>query len=488
MTRSAVAPTDYLVVGAGLSGLGFVDSLLEVSDADVVMVDRRPGVGGHWQDAYPFLRLHQPSAAYGIGAVTLHEDRREAAGPDVGCYARASATEVLAHFETVLRDRLQASGRVRFLPRTEYGEDGSLRSLLTGETRSVEVRRAVVRADHVSSEVPEVNPPPFPVDPNVHLVTPRGLAALSDPPPQVVVLGAGKTSMDTICWLLDHDYAAEQITWIRPREPWLNNRRFLQPGALALQTVTGAVLLTEATAAASSVDDAFLRAEASRVVLRIDPGARPTVSRGATIGEGELSQLRRVQRVVRGEHVTAVSCKRIALTHGDLPLASGTVVVHCVARGVPSRPPRPVFEPDRITVQALTRASLSLSSAAIARVEAMAIDTTEKNRLCPPMERLELPADYLTVALQGLAVEAAWRSEPALRAWFDATRLNLTRTSGGAEVERADLHLRLRRALPTAYANLEQWTKITPASVSSPHARVGRFAVLAHHAPRPEAR
>ena len=61
----AVIDTDYLVVGAGAAGMAFVDSLIAGSDAGVVMVDRRHCPGGHWNDAYPFVRLHQPSAYYG---------------------------------------------------------------------------------------------------------------------------------------------------------------------------------------------------------------------------------------------------------------------------------------------------------------------------------------------------------------------------------------------------------------------------------------
>ena len=40
--------TDYLVVGAGASGLAFADSLVAESDAEVTVVDRRraPGVIG----------------------------------------------------------------------------------------------------------------------------------------------------------------------------------------------------------------------------------------------------------------------------------------------------------------------------------------------------------------------------------------------------------------------------------------------------------
>ena len=40
--------TDYLVVGAGAAGLAFTDALVDASDADVIVVDRRsdPGATG----------------------------------------------------------------------------------------------------------------------------------------------------------------------------------------------------------------------------------------------------------------------------------------------------------------------------------------------------------------------------------------------------------------------------------------------------------
>lgn len=55
--------TDYLIVGAGAVGMAFADTLLtENPDATVTFVDRHARPGGHWNDAYPFVTLHQPSA------------------------------------------------------------------------------------------------------------------------------------------------------------------------------------------------------------------------------------------------------------------------------------------------------------------------------------------------------------------------------------------------------------------------------------------
>lgn len=54
----ATFETDYLVVGAGAAGMAFADALLTHSDASITIVDRGHSPGGHWLDAYPFVRLH----------------------------------------------------------------------------------------------------------------------------------------------------------------------------------------------------------------------------------------------------------------------------------------------------------------------------------------------------------------------------------------------------------------------------------------------
>jgi cation diffusion facilitator CzcD-associated flavoprotein CzcO len=63
--------TAYLVIGAGAVAMAFVDTLLSETDARVVLVDRRHKPGGHWNDAYPFVGLHQPAAFYGVGSREL---------------------------------------------------------------------------------------------------------------------------------------------------------------------------------------------------------------------------------------------------------------------------------------------------------------------------------------------------------------------------------------------------------------------------------
>src|SRR5262245_65029195 len=97
---------DYLVVGAGAMGLAFVDTLVAETDATVVVVDRNDQPGGHWTTAYPFVRLHQPSAYYGVNSRALGSDTIDHDGFNAGYYELASGAEVCAYFDAVMRQHL----------------------------------------------------------------------------------------------------------------------------------------------------------------------------------------------------------------------------------------------------------------------------------------------------------------------------------------------------------------------------------------------
>ncbi len=82
MAMSSV--TDYLVVGAGAMGMAFTDALIDHADVHVTLVDRRYTASGHWQDAYPFVQLHQASLFYGVASTVLGQRRRTAERPRSG--------------------------------------------------------------------------------------------------------------------------------------------------------------------------------------------------------------------------------------------------------------------------------------------------------------------------------------------------------------------------------------------------------------------
>lgn len=192
----AALETDYLVVGAGASGMAFTDTLIEQTDDEVVLVDRRAKPGGHWNDAYPFARLHQPSAVYGVNSRQLGDNTIDEDGPNAGFYERATAAEVCDYYQRVLEEELLASGQVRFFGMCDYiGTDDEryrFESRLTGETTGVEVRRRLVGATYVESSIPATHEPPFEVAPDARLVTPNELANLTNPADGFTVIGGGE--------------------------------------------------------------------------------------------------------------------------------------------------------------------------------------------------------------------------------------------------------------------------------------------------------
>jgi hypothetical protein len=221
--------TDYLVVGAGATGMAFADALVAESDADVVLVDRRHGPGGHWLDAYPFVRLHQPSAYYGVNSRVLGQNRVDAAGPNAGFYERATAAEIVDYFNQVLEDELLPSGRVRFFGMCDYtgaDTDGHrFLSLLTGSETRVRVRRRIVDATYIESSIPSRHTPGFVIDPGVQMLPPNDLVDLGEPASGFTIIGAGKTAMDTCNWLLGEGVDANQIRWNRELPPQPCTRR-----------------------------------------------------------------------------------------------------------------------------------------------------------------------------------------------------------------------------------------------------------------------
>ncbi|HEX2402790.1 MAG TPA: NAD(P)-binding protein, partial [Mycobacterium sp.] len=176
---------DYLVVGAGAMGLAFIDTLISESNATVVVVDRNDRPGGHWTTAYPFVRLHQPSAYYGVNSRNLGTDTIDQDGLNAGYYELASGAEVCTYFDAVMRQHLLPTGRVTYLPMSEYLGDGRIRTL-AGDEIGVTARRVVT--SHVEIVVPSMRSPSYAVD-GVDCVPPNDLPRIREARNRYVVVG-----------------------------------------------------------------------------------------------------------------------------------------------------------------------------------------------------------------------------------------------------------------------------------------------------------
>jgi NAD(P)-binding Rossmann-like domain len=422
------ADTDYLVVGAGAMGMAFTDALIDHADVHVTLVDRRHTASGHWQDAYPFVQLHQASLFYGVSSTVLGTGALQAQGPEAGLQERAHQPEIEAYYDDVLRRRFVGSGRVTFLGGCEHRTDGEshiVTSLVSGESTEVRVRRRFVDATYLSPTIPATSPPPFGVADDARVVAINDLARLEAAATDYVIVGSGKTATDGIVWLIRNGVAPERIVWVRPRDPWMLNRAVVQPDPVVALGLAADTM--EAANGAESLDDLFFRLEAAGVMLRIDRDAVPTMAKTPTLGLWELELLRTIERVIRRGHIEHVTDREIGFADGAVPISPGSLVVHCAASGLRYPPIVPVWQLDAIRLQTI-RAGFPCFCAALAGyVEATRDDDRERNRLGPPNAFSDSLASWADMQVRGSAATRAYGAEPDIAEWANRCALNPAR-------------------------------------------------------------
>jgi hypothetical protein len=414
---------DYLVVGAGAAGMAFVDALINNADVTVVLLDRRHSAGGHWLDAYPFVRLHQASQFYGVASTPLGGDNLQTDGPEAGLHQRAAASDVVAYYARVL-DRMVASGKVTFYLNSEYLGERHFASRLSGQRFVAPEACRVVDARYLSPDIPARTPPPFGIAEGVRAIPINDVVHLSDAPRQFVIVGSGKTATDAIVWLIENGVDPDAVCWVRPRDPWMFNRSVVQPDPVIYAGMVADIL--EAAHDAVSPDDLFLRMEETGVMLRIDPTVTPTMAKTPTLARWELDRLRTIENVVRLGHVRHVEPGRLVCAEGDATIDRRAVVVHCAASGLQYPPMVPVWGHDAITLQSV--ATGPIFGAAIAGyVEATREDDVEKNRLCLPQPYPNTTADWPRLIVCGARGSEALVREPDVNQWAHGTSLYRSR-------------------------------------------------------------
>ncbi len=132
------------------------------------------------------------------------------------------------------------------------------------------------------------------------------------------------------------------------------NRAKAQPGAEFFANVFGGFLdARNDIAAAESAIDLAHRHEKSGIWLRLDPDIEPPMFHGAHMSEGELMELRRIEDIVRLGRVIRIKPSEIVLTHGTAQALPDTLYVDCTASALQPKPMVPVFQHNRIVIQAI---------------------------------------------------------------------------------------------------------------------------------------
>ncbi|WP_084103823.1 NAD(P)-binding protein [Demequina sp. NBRC 110056] len=443
---TATIDTDYVVIGAGAAGMAFADALVAHSDATVTLADTRDAPGGHWHDAYPFVRLHQASPFYGV-ASTMLGGARQRGGPEDGLLERATGAEVLEYYATVLRDVLEPTGRVEFLPATRVEPDRTWVNVATGARGRIGPTTRIVDARLLSPTVPSTTPAPWEVDDGSRVV-PVGDLASHDPAGPFVIVGSGKTATDGIVHLVSRGTDPSRITWVRPRDPWMLDRAHVQPDAAVFQAMTATVL--EEAERAPDLDGLFAALERAGIMMRLDTSVTPTMAKAPTLGRWELELLRSVEDVVRLGRLRTSAPGLLRMTGGDVRIPREATVVHCAADGL-RRPRRtPVWSRDAITLQTVRAGFPCFGAALIGYVEATRSSDDDKNLLCPPNAYGDSLADWALMTLRGADAVAGFMSEPDIAAWAHSTALNPARVTDPDAPGVAEARARASRALPGA--------------------------------------
>jgi hypothetical protein len=464
--------TDYLVKGCGATAMAFVDVMLKETEANFILVDRRAAPGGHWNDAYPFVRLHQPSACYGVASRALGHGRTDSTGFNQGLLELASGFEVTDYFHQLMRDTFLASGRVSFHPMSELvGEPGSgayaIRSLLSGATQTVGVRKRLVDATMTGTSIPLTHARKFTVADGVTCVPPNDLTRLAAGWKHLTVLGAGKTAIDSVLWLLANGAPPQSITWVLPRDPWLLNRAQFQPGLDHFDQSIGSVARQfETFATASSVRELCLQMEAAGIWMRLDPNVWPTMFHAATVTRLEQEHLRGIHNIARLGRVQHIDTHRLQLERGELPSHPETLYVDCTARALDhaagAAAAQSVFEDGLVRLYMLRIYQPTFSAALIGHIEATMADDAAKRQLCEPTHMTDTVEGYLHVMSVNMRNQAAWNALPELRSWIRTCRLDWYGETiaqvAKDDTPRREVLARLAAATGPALQNLQRLT------------------------------
>jgi len=352
---------DYLVVGSGAVSIAYIDTLLtELPSVKIVLIDQKAAPGGHWNDAYGFVKLHAASMLYGVASRQLEGNWLKLIMTKfmLPWTHRATKLEILDYFQTIVDEKV-AAGQLEYYPSSQYdfssssskthkfSTSGDADKTGTDITYEVGVRIKFVNGVLGMNEVPSRAPLRFPVDEGVRVMTSddiynRHLEDKSfgkNKQRHYIILGAGKTGMDAIIYLQRNMGVKEsQISWVIPNDVWMLLR---DKGQGTPWSWARALLENDCDR-----DKAALALEEQGKFVRLSKDFQPTKLKFPVIGSDELTYLRKVSKFIRLGRVTGIrqNADQITVEFGSnnepwIPpyAANDLVFVHCASPGPFSR-------------------------------------------------------------------------------------------------------------------------------------------------------
>lgn len=321
---------DYLVVGAGVSGMCFIDVILRCTNQTILLVDKNDLPGGHWHDPYPYVQLHQNAHTYGIESIDLK-------GEDGSC--------VKKHFELAL-EKFKANRNFECIFNTEINLD------------SINIpHKTLVDATYLM-----VHRLPT----KWNMMNPWNLNTVKK---SYVIVGGGKTGMDTCIFLIKTGIAPRNITWVISNDAvWLKREKINDLGPAPRSVIW------------SKVQNYIVGLLNPLFAIKLDNkifslSETPTRHRCAIIKDEEYQDIKRVNMVRKG-YVKERKNNTLYFTNGEsISFEEDVGFVDCIQNGTPAKDPVDIFQPNKIVIQPIVMCQLCFSSTIIAKMEAYGVQS-----------------------------------------------------------------------------------------------------------------
>jgi len=301
----------------------------------------------------------------------------------------------------------------------------------------------------------------------------NSLATNSKERKHYVIIGAGKTGMDAITFLLNepNNVDPDNILWIVPNEAWITAREnigscmeFLHECTNPLKDNKDNKSREEVVTSSDFFQRGFLEWEKQGKIYRFDKDILPTKFKDATLSKSELAMIQKVKRVVRSGRVERIDDDGTLHFNDGTSLslpwpsssASDTLFVHCSAGAFnyskQTKKPPPVFTPHRISIQDVYGTpGFCFVGSILGKLESLngKLTDAEKNAMCltpsPDAAQAALPlgpsgGDIGVISkdhgyVQRLCNLRKWLEVPEVREWLVGHRLFNLRHCTAAEID-----------------------------------------------------
>ena len=232
----------------------------------------------------------------------------------------------------------------------------------------VNIIHKIVDATRMITNVPATTPPKYGVSEGVNLISINGLVDIKKPWKRYVVIGAGKTGIDAILYLLDNKVDSQRIVWIVSNDCWyLGRDGFEDVKGLSEQffCIFNNILTAE------DINDVYKKGEAAGQFLRLDKNIWPTKMRAATMSSQELEKLQRIGNIVRLGRIDRIETDSIIFKVGEsIPTDFESLHIDCSTSGSDFPPVKEkIFDGNLINLQMVQIPPSATSAAMIAALE-----------------------------------------------------------------------------------------------------------------------